>query len=398
MGKRQNIPAPIRKQCYEEVYYICPLCLGKDNESLALEIHHIDSDKNNNNKDNLIALCRACHAKNIKESELNAINKELRFRDPPIDVFNLILEQPAYRIHDRFAAKGLGEDSHLLQGIKLFEFFLRRLNLNNYQSSEALLKLIQLERRYGEKRLKHAEQHLREAKQLALSRPYLYGRVLYEDGYIRYLKNDLRGGTALLQASEQFSHDKFTRANIRIIQHGMRLNLLRSSFNEKDFFRDANLLQDWDATWYQNALQHLIAKYILENNLDLAEDIIVQYKKINEYKSIKFEENSVPAYFRGRIYLIRDEANKAIDMFLLAINRKIQVCVKEGRSEMRAYLGEAYERIGQEDLALAEYRKGLDEDYFMANQIGHKLCEQRLYNLIEKQFQRKKGKKSNKTV
>lgn len=50
--------------------YICQICLFSEEElKRKLNIHHIDYNKKNNQEDNLISLCRNCHAKTNHKRE-----------------------------------------------------------------------------------------------------------------------------------------------------------------------------------------------------------------------------------------------------------------------------------------------------------------------------------------
>jgi len=52
----------LKRQIRERDNIICQVCqCGEEPLGRALDIHHIDYDKNNNNSDNLIGLCHSCH-------------------------------------------------------------------------------------------------------------------------------------------------------------------------------------------------------------------------------------------------------------------------------------------------------------------------------------------------
>jgi intein/homing endonuclease len=54
----------VRKQIKERDNYTCCKCgLKKKGNNIKLDVHHINKDKNNCNKDNLITLCHTCHMK-----------------------------------------------------------------------------------------------------------------------------------------------------------------------------------------------------------------------------------------------------------------------------------------------------------------------------------------------
>lgn len=54
----------LRKSIRERDRYICQLCQEAQGDE-ALCVHHIDYNKKNCNPNNLISLCRSCHAKTI---------------------------------------------------------------------------------------------------------------------------------------------------------------------------------------------------------------------------------------------------------------------------------------------------------------------------------------------
>jgi hypothetical protein len=54
----------LKKQIRDRDYHICQMCGIDENATFRkLDIHHIDYDKQNNNQENLIALCINCHGK-----------------------------------------------------------------------------------------------------------------------------------------------------------------------------------------------------------------------------------------------------------------------------------------------------------------------------------------------
>jgi HNH endonuclease len=63
---RRRIPqeAMVRSMLQQEVGSQCPLCPNADVGHF--EIHHIDEDPSNNDKSNLLLLCRTCHSKITK--------------------------------------------------------------------------------------------------------------------------------------------------------------------------------------------------------------------------------------------------------------------------------------------------------------------------------------------
>lgn len=81
----------LRKQVKERDGYICQECMNKD---LILCVHHIDYNKKNNSRYNLITLCLKCHGKIKKDKEhwknyykMKMFIKEL-FNPQKIIVFN----------------------------------------------------------------------------------------------------------------------------------------------------------------------------------------------------------------------------------------------------------------------------------------------------------------------
>ena len=52
----------LRRSIRERDYYTCQICEIAQGD-VALDVHHIDYDKKNNNPNNLIALCHSCHSK-----------------------------------------------------------------------------------------------------------------------------------------------------------------------------------------------------------------------------------------------------------------------------------------------------------------------------------------------
>lgn len=52
----------LRRAIRERDNYICQMCSALQ-DKYAFSVHHIDYDKKNCNPDNLITLCRSCHAK-----------------------------------------------------------------------------------------------------------------------------------------------------------------------------------------------------------------------------------------------------------------------------------------------------------------------------------------------
>ena len=54
----------LKKSIKERDKYLCQVCLNE-----GKVVHHIDYNKNNCNSDNLITLCRSCHAKTNKNKK-----------------------------------------------------------------------------------------------------------------------------------------------------------------------------------------------------------------------------------------------------------------------------------------------------------------------------------------
>lgn len=52
----------LRKAIRQRDNYVCQLC-GKKQKRPRLHIHHIDYDKENQDPDNMVSLCKGCHAK-----------------------------------------------------------------------------------------------------------------------------------------------------------------------------------------------------------------------------------------------------------------------------------------------------------------------------------------------
>jgi len=52
----------LRRSIRERDHYICQLC-GQTQGDIALDVHHIDYNKQNCNPNNLITLCHSCHTK-----------------------------------------------------------------------------------------------------------------------------------------------------------------------------------------------------------------------------------------------------------------------------------------------------------------------------------------------
>lgn len=74
----------------EKAAYCCSNCnINLENEKYFLEVHHIDSDKKNNNYSNLKPLCVLCHA------TVNT-NHLLNFKSEPFKVINFIEKNNGY--------------------------------------------------------------------------------------------------------------------------------------------------------------------------------------------------------------------------------------------------------------------------------------------------------------
>lgn len=61
---RKTIPYKIKALLQKEVKSICPFCTNEDVGHF--EIHHIDENRENNDYENLIMLCKICHSKITK--------------------------------------------------------------------------------------------------------------------------------------------------------------------------------------------------------------------------------------------------------------------------------------------------------------------------------------------
>lgn len=71
----------IREEIRERDNHICQECKWTEEQlGEALSVHHIDFNKQNNNPNNLISLCRSCHAKtyNNKEDWINYYQNKIQ--------------------------------------------------------------------------------------------------------------------------------------------------------------------------------------------------------------------------------------------------------------------------------------------------------------------------------
>lgn len=66
MNKAQRV-------CFKHHPRECTECGSETN----IEVHHVDGDQNNNQPDNLLPLCRDCHAK-LHRSGLNGLEERLK--------------------------------------------------------------------------------------------------------------------------------------------------------------------------------------------------------------------------------------------------------------------------------------------------------------------------------
>jgi len=53
---------PLKRMIKERDCYYCRICGEKETECNKLHVHHIDYDKSNNDRSNLISLCNSCHS------------------------------------------------------------------------------------------------------------------------------------------------------------------------------------------------------------------------------------------------------------------------------------------------------------------------------------------------
>jgi len=73
----------LKEQIRKRDNYTCQIC-GKEQEKIKLDVHHIDFNKQNNDKNNLISLCHSCHSK-LNGGEKCDSNSLLTNREyPPI--------------------------------------------------------------------------------------------------------------------------------------------------------------------------------------------------------------------------------------------------------------------------------------------------------------------------
>ena len=96
---RKSIPqkSKVRAELQKEINSVCPFC---DNTDVGhFQIHHIDENPSNNNKENLLLLCLICHSKitkgdlslndviNVKKG-LNSKSKKIEFISVSVDSYN----------------------------------------------------------------------------------------------------------------------------------------------------------------------------------------------------------------------------------------------------------------------------------------------------------------------
>lgn len=67
-GYSIGFTATLKREIRERDNYTCREC-GSKPENTTLDVHHIDYDKTNNDSQNLITLCKSCHAKTAKRNK-----------------------------------------------------------------------------------------------------------------------------------------------------------------------------------------------------------------------------------------------------------------------------------------------------------------------------------------
>lgn len=403
MGKkREPIPSKIKDKCRSEVFHICPICLGKKN-SLGLEIHHIDQDRNNNEENNLIALCGSCHedANNltVTERSLKDIKTELNKEDKScrIEIFrSLVIEQEGHEIRHRFMGKGNGSNSMLGQSIDMIEFGLVNHNWTSRERIEILFKLVNMKRLYGMERVKNISANLKIIEKEIINIREYWGKFKYESGYIDYLNNCTASALKKMSESIEYSDSSAVKANTRIIQEGIKQYSEDYEIDNKKFENLLCRVMDIGKAHYQSALQHLINKYVNTSDFDRAEETIRRFETFSSGGNSG--EMAVLDYYKGIIAFKKANYTKSIDLFNKSINKKKRFGTLERISEIYSYLGLAYEAYARDghgekyiDHSLYSYKQGqkIGRARCLANVKGVELCSMGEGRLLEKYGLRK---------
>lgn len=385
MRNRTYINSQIQHKCWNEVFGICPCCKGQSG-ILALELHHIDFNVKNDDYNNLIYICTICHASASNEvikpcslHTLKAILKSGQMYDTFRKAFiKLITYIPAHTIHDMLRSNSRRKWGHLEQGILLLSNGIEKFKLNDRLRALALLSLIQLKRRFGNRYLRRINSDLELLRKEIVYVPHMADKLIYEQGYISHLENNIPKSLLLLEDSKLFS-DTNQRAYIDLVKSAILMNTKMIDIKSMNIKNIVNRLRDCDPLLYQTGLYYLTLQYLEQGKLDDAEKVMLEYTAINPL--VLFDELSAPYYFRGRIAMVNKNYDEAIRNFQNCLDIKIQTYNKYGIAELRFYIGKACQFIAKEDgdvLAEKEsknqYYLGIKEEIKMGNLHWNKLC------------------------
>lgn len=97
MNKRRAIPLTTRVGLYAEANNRCPFCGNTDVEHLQL--HHIDENRSNNERSNLLPVCPTCHSKitkgHIQRSEVEKVKQGLHTAQKRIQLASISVDSTA---------------------------------------------------------------------------------------------------------------------------------------------------------------------------------------------------------------------------------------------------------------------------------------------------------------
>jgi len=380
----------------------------------SLEVHHIDFDRENNSPGNHIALCHVCHASahdySLTSGMILEIKKDLRSKPPPVHRFQeLIIQQSADQIRQRFRAPAMSEPSRIGQAIAMVEYWLGSSWIKDeYLAQHALLKLIRLQRLSGlPAHLRDARRRIRDAEQYARNLPPdLAVEAAYNSAYVDYLESDgpawsggLKRALEGLEAACSLTVEDFSRAHFRVIQSGMSLLMAKQPIDIVALSREVNALKALDPLGARNAVGHLAEDALQRHDPDDATQYTEMFSALTSELG-GFPDLSRLDYYRGRLALREGNANEAARLLRRSAGWRVQLGFAEGLSQVRAYLGRAYEELAKEtgdekDLERAEreYQRGA-ELHRNANMRGRELCMQRLesHRLTTEQRRRGQGR------
>ena len=178
---RNPVYKGIREKIFERDNFTCQECYKKEEKlKVPLCMHHIDSDKENNNAENLITLCISCHSQLLKKGLHPTKGNEIKAQE---DRFNQKVQSKGSRVEEEVRSKKKEERSktEINTIMEKWNLFVNHINEKMDIKLSVVLKMTSLRESHIAARLKEKEFDIDNILKHTENSDFLLGLVLSKD-------------------------------------------------------------------------------------------------------------------------------------------------------------------------------------------------------------------------